>query len=908
MASSASSGKSVDRDKTQIIKAWLECKKSSGAASVNGNLSSSDDEAENDFIDINGDGLPDMVYKDGSVRFNKGYAFSDKTLFGHEALRKTIGETKSAGGGVDIPVTGYVDVSFGCNFTSNENQTDFDLIDVDGDGLPDMVKNGSVAFNNGIGLDDFVPFDKVFGTSKTTGTSTYGNVAVPINFRIVFIKFFITPRISRTHSEAISRSQKQLLDIDGNGYSDIVSSDNNSQIKVRRNLWGRTNLIKNVTLPYGSTFAVDYQRIGNTFNMPQSKLVLKEFTIEGGDKQNGSTRFKTRFEYSDGYYNRKERDFYGFKSVKTISIDTDNEDKDYKVAEKVFDNKDYNLRYMPLKESVTLFSGDTLSVVLNNYGKTVIFNNNLYSDSSVFTFLTSATSKTFNLNDTKPIVTKETYKYDSWGNIGNYTTSAAGESLTADISYLQIPEKNIYTVAEAITVKDQNGNITAKRTAKANSFGEIIQISSFTGSEYAGIDLQRDQYGNVTKLTMPENVDGKRFFTSYTYDNIFHSLITSVTDAFGYTSSSEYDYKFKVPTKTIDINGKEMRFEYDIRGRLTKAVAPNEIENGDDFTVKIEYFDNVAHPYTVTHNFDPLTGGNQDVYVFADNLLRPVQTKKYALVRNGAADDERMIVSGLTVYDCFGRKTTEYQPFTEDVSNASVFNSSSINKNPTFTEYDLLDRPVKITLPDGSENSAQYSFVDYENQRATETVNIDAEGRKTVQINDAKGRNRENIQYTDDGQEVKTICQYDAAGKLLDVTHPDGFKTSYTYDLLGHKLSVAMPDNGLTTFTYDLAGNLITKQTDNLKKNISDDAAIRYYYDYNRLKEIVYPKNIYNCVTFTYGDPGAEYNRAGRLALVEDASGGTAFYYDNLGNASKNRQNGDFERYRHQNLHLARRI
>ena len=87
--------------------------------------------------------------------------------------------------------------------------------------------------------------------------------------------------------------------------------------------------------------------------------------------------------------------------------------------------------------------------------------------------------------------------------------------------------------------------------------------------------------------------------------------------------------------------------------------------------------------------------------------------------------------------------------------------------------------------------------------------------------------------------------------------------------------------------TYDAAGNLLTKLTAELKKSISDKAPVTYTYDYERLSEVLYPKNLFNRVTYTYGKPGEKYNRAGRLVLVEDASGGEAYYYGNQGEVVK---------------------
>jgi len=109
----------------------------------------------------------------------------------------------------------------------------------------------------------------------------------------------------------------------------------------------------------------------------------------------------------------------------------------------------------------------------------------------------------------------------------------------------------------------------------------------------------------------------------------------------------------------------------------------------------------------------------------------------------------------------------------------------------------------------------------------------------------------------------------------------------YAYDLLGRKLMVNHPDAGETDMTYDAAGNLLTKLTAELRKSISDKGYISYTYDFERLHEVLYLENLFNRVTYTYGKAGDKYNRAGRLALVEDASGGEAYYYGRQGEVTK---------------------
>ena len=155
-----------------------------------------------------------------------------------------------------------------------------------------------------------------------------------------------------------------------------------------------------------------------------------------------------------------------------------------------------------------------------------------------------------------------------------------------------------------------------------------------------------------------------------------------------------------------------------------------------------------------------------------------------------------------------------------------------------------------------------------------------------MNIYSIKGRNRETIQHIS-GDNIIVKYDYDAVGQITTVHHPNDKTTTYEYDLLGHKLKVNHPDAGEVSYTYDAAGNLLTKLTAELKKRISADAPITYTYDYERLSEVLYPKNLFNRVTYTYGKPGEKYNRAGRLVLVEDASGGEAYYYGNQGEVVK---------------------
>ena len=85
-----------------------------------------------------------------------------------------------------------------------------------------------------------------------------------------------------------------------------------------------------------------------------------------------------------------------------------------------------------------------------------------------------------------------------------------------------------------------------------------------------------DRYGNLTRLTRPENHRHQRMFHDYTYDDTYHSLVTGVKDAYGYSSSTTYDALWSAPSSTTDLNGQRMEYTYDDMGivKIMKEIVP----------------------------------------------------------------------------------------------------------------------------------------------------------------------------------------------------------------------------------------------------------------------------------------------------------------------------------------------
>ena len=100
------------------------------------------------------------------------------------------------------------------------------------------------------------------------------------------------------------------------------TSDTQTQLDVFHSTIGRTNLLHTIKRPLGAVIALDYNRTGNTYAMPQSRWVLSRVSVTDGHRGDGVDTMKQAFVYEDGYYDRHEREFYGFETVRASDLDT----------------------------------------------------------------------------------------------------------------------------------------------------------------------------------------------------------------------------------------------------------------------------------------------------------------------------------------------------------------------------------------------------------------------------------------------------------------------------------------------------------------------------------------------------------------------------------------------------------
>ena len=388
--------------------------------------------------------------------------------------------------------------------------------------------------------------------------------------------------------------------------------------------------------------------------------------------------------------------------------------------------------------------------------------------------------------------------------------------------------------------------------------------------------------------------------TNYVYDNFGNATKIVVKDG-------------NVETTTVNTFTNDT--EYWILGRLTSSTVSKSNENGT--IVKNSSFEyDKASGLLTTETFAPDNTklGYRKTYVH-DGFGNIIKSTESPL------DNSKERITQST-YDAKGRfvlSSTNSLGFTESsiVAEATGLVMSSTDENGIVTNYtyDKFGNIVEVTTPisksmkttgwsSGMEDApsgalsfnwekttgAPYSITFYDQLgRTIRTVRECINGKKvyTDVVYNKKGQIEKTSEPYFPGSAVYWNCnEYDAAGRLVRQTTPDG--NFYTYDY-----------NGLTSVTTDPLGNTTTK-TNNLNgllaKSIDNEGTV-VTYKYNpdgKCLEIVGPRSTIraeydlagNRILLDDPDLGQSldtYNAYGELVQHKDGHGTTNYEYDKGG-------------------------
>lgn len=388
--------------------------------------------------------------------------------------------------------------------------------------------------------------------------------------------------------------------------------------------------------------------------------------------------------------------------------------------------------------------------------------------------------------------------------------------------------------------------------------------------------MSYDPYGNVTSVV---DANGATTLTSYSTDGYGTFLYPqTITNELGHQTTTEIDYRWGQPISVTDPNGATSRYSYDGVGRPICVALPG--DSLDDCTIAYEYHLATQAGELSTLRIDRKQDGHPPLTTthFFDALGRSRRSETFQVV-DGAGQMVRVNQVG---YDAGGRVAVRYQPYLASApdpdNGATVFDFHLNGSN----YLDPLGRIHETTFSDGTSRRTMYE--------GSVTTTFDEENKKTESTFDPHGRLARERVFDGSAEYASTRYEYDGLGRLLRTKQNGTVISTNTYDSLGRKIAMTGADSGAWTYGYDANGNLIY-QDDPLPNQ-----HVQFCYDeLNRpTRRCMLDVDFLSMLPcqlacsaeeahYEYDDPQA-LNSIGQLTRVVDESGETRFrIYDERG-------------------------
>lgn len=532
-----------------------------------------------------------------------------------------------------------------------------------------------------------------------------------------------------------------------------------------------------------------------------------------------------------------------------------------------------------------------------------------------YTSLNTGTSLTiYETGGSRQIDVTRVFDSAGFGNIvelrrhGNVAGGSPADEVTTAVDY--VPNNGAYIVSLPARVRRFSGIGTggaklsemeiiydgAGSYSTAPVRGDVTQRRRWRDLPTAGWVTASAEYQLTTgNLLATVNEVGSR--TEYSYDSTYNIFVTETRDALYFPPTSDTrhritatyagaDFLCGAPSSTTDVNGQSTAYQYDALCRPTKTTTP-----GGNFKFT---------------DYGNLSGAPGTQYV------RTVTPKPGATTTPATSDPANLWTQ--TYLDGFGRtyRTITRGPGVAGTLQAAIavdteFNArgqpasttapryADIDLNPAETaqitqfEYDMLDRLIERTHPDGNKVQMSYGLPGI-GVEPTAILSVTVRDELTVlgTLNrpatlhyDAYGRlvTRENKLA---GASIVTDYQYDRLGRMIGVTDHAGNQWDYTYDSLGRRTAMDDPDLGDWGYLYDAAGRLTESVAE-------DNEPVLLTYDaLDRLKtktvHVGNPgQNEYEITTYTYDEDRAGFYNVGHLTTARNEIDGATiatFKYD----------------------------
>ena len=649
------------------------------------------------FADINGDGLVDILCHNLSVSGDWNCSQTNPKIY----LNTGSGWAETTAW--KLPITGDSGTIREAFADGDHEDTGTRIIDLNGDGLPDLVNTrGStrnVYWNNGRsgwdydttttlvppysyelgphdigersmdvnndGLpDDLCHNDSAHGDCRSDNPQIHINTGVtyaPSSWRFPQIKD--TEIVSEYFTDSnYDDAGLRILDMDGDGLPDLYNQyDSDTPLYFNNNVID-SNLLTKITYPEGGSTEISYKATGKLQdssgnvlnpNLPIVFDVVSEITNDDGL---GNTYSKS-YSYTGGKYyfgDYLDRKFAGFKTVTetdgagNVTVTYYHQGDDSDSAHGEYDD-DIAKAGKPYRIEVYDDAGNLYSATINKWDE---YNLGTGRD---FVKLAQTVTAAYD-GDSTHKDTAVAYTYDNAN--GNLTqkieygevagsddgtfTDTGTDDFTTVYSYatdgadlVGLPDDVIVTDHDFATVKEDRYYYDGQSLGTA-TVGNQTQHDMWTdGTNYVHTQKAYDGTYGLTIVDTDER--GKT--TGYSYDS-YNLYPVAVTNALAQTTDYTYDYSSGQAEQTTDPNSLVTLSVYDGLDRLLEQQQPDLAAHASLVAKATYIYTDTAGAVSVhqTDNLDAATA--RETYQYFDGLGRLIQERKEAEGTNYEVTDK----------------------------------------------------------------------------------------------------------------------------------------------------------------------------------------------------------------------------------------------------------------------------
>lgn len=782
------------------------------------------------LTDVNGDGLADFLYHhklaNGSVTNGAylntgiGWATVSDTNFIPPIILK---EDNAAGKGVR-------------------------LIDVNGDGRVDIVRNNST--------------DADAWINTGTGWQQDNRYAPPY------------PILATDGKDKGTR----FMDVNGDGLTDLIVNSGTTQ-----NAWinqSRQPKLKKITTgmrdggAYASSTELYYRPLTDSdvytkgsgatypsFDVQGPMMVVSEMAKEnalGG-------KYWSMYTYAHGRSHR-DRGFLGFQIFESYDPQT-------KISKIDYLGQDFPLtgtqiksetRYVPDPDNAP--DGQLLKEVENLWLYHLVWPDEYMSYYPSFYYVAKSTERKWELGNTNDVVsTATTYNWfdgqdtsTAIPNLVQYSSSFPIEIWYGDITKISVDYGDgTKLVTTSSYLADQTNwllgrlnetTATHSRTGKP----DIIRTSSFdyyngTGflyweatdsatDEWTQTVYDYDSFGNITNKTLYGADIVARNEQSSLYDTQGR-FVTESKNAIGHTETIQVDAVTGAVKSRTGPNNQPTSWQYDSLGRAGRETRIDGTFSTttygweDDVTVSIPLAAGAGNTvFDAAYSITAQSSGSAPSKTYFDRQGRQIRSVT-------EAPDGRLVYQD-TGYNAFGQTVAVSDPY---------FPGDTPNYG--YSEFDELGRSKLLISPDGTKVAYGYAGLVSSITNNYGAVDGAAESRNQV-----------------------TTTYKNAKGEVLKVVDNLGYEISYDYDAVGNLVKTTDELDNEVVMEYDLHGNKIRQDDPDMGE---------WFYDYNTIGQLTSQTNANGKAT------SMQYDLLGRMTHRTSPEGTAKWFYDNSGEGGK---------------------